>query len=185
VLLDGVKKTILSYPIDTHATLVRRDFLTSASTQIGQIKQRWPQRPIRKRVEKYGSTYTGFLRFHFTTEAAYGVGLLLFWPAALQVLRSVFATPGFPVLPVTADPSSCPFVPIFRRDIPGRSVFQAPMHISLRILHQFQITWGPKPFIFLRPCDPVVERSFPVFVDLLNTRDWSGTRFPSFRLRLS
>ena len=59
------------------------------------------------------------------TEAAYGVGLLLFWPAALQVLRSVFATPGFPVLPVTADPSGCPFVPVFRQDIPGRSVLQA------------------------------------------------------------
>jgi hypothetical protein len=37
------------------------------------------------------------------------------------------ATHGFPVPLVTADPSSCPFVPVFRRDIPGRSVFQAPM----------------------------------------------------------
>jgi hypothetical protein len=78
-------------------------------------------------------------------EAAYGVGLLLFWPAALQVLRSVFATPGFPVLPVTADPSGCPFVPVFRQDIPGRSVFQAPMDISRRIWHQFQITRGRSP----------------------------------------
>jgi hypothetical protein len=44
---------------------------------------------------------------------------------------------------------------------------------------------GAEALCFLRPCDPVVERTFPVFVDLLNIRDWSGTRFPSFRLRLS
>jgi len=63
----------------------------------------------------------------FTTEAVHGVGLLLFWPAAIQVLRSGFATHGLQVLLVTADPSGCPFVPAFRWDIPGRSVFQAPM----------------------------------------------------------
>jgi hypothetical protein len=62
----------------------------------------------------------------FATEAAYGVGLLLFWPVTFQVLRSVPVTPGFPVLRVTAEPSSCPFVPTLRRDFPGRSVFQAP-----------------------------------------------------------
>jgi hypothetical protein len=44
---------------------------------------------------------------------------------------------------------------------------------------------GPKPSVFLRPCDSVVERTFPVFVDLLNIRDWSGTRFSLFSLRLS
>ena len=61
----------------------------------------------------------------FTTEAVNGVGLLLFRPAALQVLRSGFATPGFQVLLVMADPYGCPFVPTFRRDFPGRSVIQA------------------------------------------------------------
>jgi hypothetical protein len=49
------------------------------------------------------------------------------WPAALQVLRSGFATHSLQVLRVTADPSGCPFVPAFRQDIPGRSVLQAPM----------------------------------------------------------
>jgi hypothetical protein len=44
---------------------------------------------------------------------------------------------------------------------------------------------GPKPFVSLKPCDPVVERTFPVFYDLLNIRDWSGTRFPLLRFRLS
>ena len=63
----------------------------------------------------------------FTAEAVNGVGLLLFRPAALQVLRSGFATQSFQVLRVTADPYGCPFVPFFRRDIPGRSVFQAPI----------------------------------------------------------
>ncbi len=121
----------------------------------------------------------------FTTEAANGVGLLLFWPAALQVLRSGFATHGFQVLLVTADPSGCPFLPVFRRDFPGRSVIQAPVHISRRIWLPVSVHSGPKPFVSLRPCDSVVERTFPVFFDLLNIRDWSGTRFPSFRLRLS
>ena len=33
---------------------------------------------------------------------------------------------------------------------------------------------GPKPFVSLKPCDSVVERTFPAFCDLLNTRDfWS------------
>jgi hypothetical protein len=45
--------------------------------------------------------------------------------SALQVLRSGFATPGFQVLLVTADPYGCPFFPTFRRDFPGRSVLQA------------------------------------------------------------
>lgn len=45
----------------------------------------------------------------FPAEAVNGAGLLLFRPAALQVLRSGFATHGFPVLRVTADPSGCPF----------------------------------------------------------------------------
>ena len=63
------------------------------------------------------------------TEAAYGVRLLLFWPVAFQVLRSVPATHGFPVLPFTAEPSGCPFVPTLRRDFPGRSVLQAPVPV--------------------------------------------------------
>ncbi len=63
----------------------------------------------------------------FTTEAVNGVGLLLFRPAALQVLRSGFATHGFQVLLVMADPYGCPFFPAFRPDIPGRSVLQAPV----------------------------------------------------------
>ena len=54
--------------------------------------------------------------------------------------------------------------------LPGRNVFQAPMHISLRIWHQFQITWGRSPS-FLKPCDSIAERTFPVFVDLLNIVD--------------
>jgi hypothetical protein len=56
------------------------------------------------------------------------------------------ATPGFQILPVTAKPSGCPF---FRRGgIPGRSVFQALVHISRRILHQFSENPEPKPFVF-------------------------------------
>jgi hypothetical protein len=119
----------------------------------------------------------------FAAEAAYGVGLLLFWPAAFQVLRSVPATRGFPVLPVTADPSSCPFSCL--RRIPGRSVLQAPVPIPEGAGISFRSDSGPKPSVFLRPCDSVVERTFPVFFDFLNIRDRSGTGFPSSSLRLS
>jgi hypothetical protein len=52
---------------------------------------------------------------------------LVYRPAALQVLRSGFATPGFQVLLVMADPYGCPFLPAFRPDFPGRSVLQAPV----------------------------------------------------------
>ena len=38
----------------------------------------------------------------YATEAAYGVRLLLFWPAAFPDTRPGFTTRGFPVLPVTA-----------------------------------------------------------------------------------
>ncbi|MBN1109032.1 MAG: hypothetical protein JXR66_04000 [Bacteroidales bacterium] len=33
----------------------------------------------------------------------------------------------------------------------------------------------PKLFVSLRPSDLIVERTFPVFVDLLNIRLWSMT----------
>jgi len=63
----------------------------------------------------------------FPTEAVNGVGLLLFWPVALQVLRSGFATQGFQDLLVMAGPYGCPFFPVFRPGFPGRSVIQAPV----------------------------------------------------------
>ena len=56
------------------------------------------------------------------------------------------------------------------RGIPGRSVFQAPLLISRRIWHQFQIT-GAEALRFLKPCDSIAERTFPVFVDFLNILD--------------
>jgi hypothetical protein len=43
-------------------------------------------------------------------------------------------------------------------------------------MHPYQFNSGPKPFCFLKPCDSVFERSFPVFVELLNIRYLSGTR---------
>jgi hypothetical protein len=35
---------------------------------------------------------------------------------------------------------------------------------------------GPKPFVSLKPCDSVVERTFPAFCDLLDTRDFRSLR---------
>jgi hypothetical protein len=117
------------------------------------------------------------------TEAAYGVVLLLFWPAAFQVLRSVPATLGLPVLLFISKPSGCPF---FRL----AAYFQD--EVSFRLRCTFPEGYGAgfrsllaEAIYFLRPCDSIVERTFPVFFDLPNIRDWSGTRFPLFSLRLS
>jgi hypothetical protein len=63
----------------------------------------------------------------FATEAANGVRLLLFWSAAFPDTRPGFATLGFRVLLVTAEPYGCPFSSAVRRIIPGRSVIQALM----------------------------------------------------------
>ena len=41
---------------------------------------------------------------------------------------------------------------------------------------------GAETLHFLKPCDPISERTFPVFVDLLNIHD---ARSSKFRLRLS
>ncbi len=45
-------------------------------------------------------------------------------------------THGLPVLLFTEGPSGCPFVPVFRRDFPGRSVIQAGT-VTLRIMYFF------------------------------------------------
>jgi len=84
-------------------------------------------------------------------------------------LSGIPATPGYRVLHFIASPSCCPFS--CRSRIPGRSVIQAYGAITpegFRI--RFSSIWGPKPFCFLRPCDSISERTFPVFVDLLNIR---------------
>ena len=97
----------------------------------------------------------------------------------LLLVETFSATHGFRVLPVTAEPSGCPFPCL--SVVPGRSVIQAPLPISRGILYQFQITWGRSPS-FSVPCDSIIERSFPVFADLLNILN---AKFLLFRFRLS
>jgi hypothetical protein len=46
-----------------------------------------------------------------------------------------------------------------------------PDGLYLLQLGPLQFNSGPKPICFLNPCDSVVERTFPVFIDLLNIRD--------------
>jgi hypothetical protein len=43
----------------------------------------------------------------------------------------------------------------------------------------FSGPFGAEALCSLKPCDPVFERTLPFFRDLLNTPDWSGTRFLS------
>jgi hypothetical protein len=84
-----------------------------------------------------------------------------------------------------ADPSGCPFVPAEA----GLSGTKCPSGSGAHFpedLAPVSDSSEPKLLVSLRPCDPVAERTFPVFCDLLNTRDWSGDlsaasarRFPS------
>jgi len=62
------------------------------------------------------------------------------------IRRSGFTTPGFPVLPVTAKLSSCPFSSALRLRIPGRSVIQASATGSRRIQLPFQVMPGRNPY---------------------------------------
>jgi hypothetical protein len=89
-------------------------------------------------------------------------------PAASSDTRPGSATHGFRALPVTAEPSGCPFPR--RSVVRGRSVIQALVPLSRRIRHQFQI-FRTEVLHFLKPCDLIAERTFPVFVDFLNITD--------------
>jgi hypothetical protein len=97
---------------------------------------------------------------------------LVLQPKAFRVcvLRQIL--PAVPLFPS--------FVGTFQDEVSFRLQFHFPEDLVSVSVHL-----GPKPFVSLRPCDPIVERTFPVSIDLLSTRDWSGTRFPSLRLRLS
>jgi hypothetical protein len=82
------------------------------------------------------------------------------------VVRDRFATPGVLVMPVTAQPSSFPFIRLLSR-ISGMKRRSGAAACFRRILHQFPVDPVRRPD-FLKPCDSIVERTFPVFVDLLN-----------------
>jgi hypothetical protein len=83
----------------------------------------------------------------FATEAAHGVRLLLFWPAVHPDTRPGFAAPSFRVLPVTAEPSGCPFPSAVWRMVPGRSVLQALMSSPGGDWSVSEDPW-PKPVFF-------------------------------------
>jgi hypothetical protein len=63
-----------------------------------------------------------------------------FQPAASSDTRPFSATHGFRVLPITAEPSGCPFP--CRSVIPGQSVIQALKHNFQKKNFQFQINRG-------------------------------------------
>jgi hypothetical protein len=118
----------------------------------------------------------------FRSEAACGVGLLLFWPAAFFRSLGIPATLGFQVLLFTAVPSGCPFSRFL--EIPGRSVFQAPVRVPEGSCTSFS-SFPAEAVHSLRPCDSISERTFPVFIDLPGHRLLAFTRFLYSGLRLS
>jgi len=69
--------------------------------------------------------------------------------------------------------------------LPGRSVLQAPVRISRRIRHQFQVTRGRSSLFSWGPVTQSLKERFHFSGDLLNIRDRSGTGFPLSMLRLS
>ena len=109
----------------------------------------------------------------FATEAAIGVWLLLFWPAAFIAPKRDSGNPwlsGSAFYCITFLLS----VPLptrgnFPDEVSFRHTTQSSRRQSLSYcvfclaayLH-FQFNSEPKPFCFLKPCDSIVERTFPV-----------------------
>jgi hypothetical protein len=83
----------------------------------------------------------------FATEAAYGVGLLLFWAVAFQVLRSEPATLGFQVGLFMVRPSGCPFV-LSCDGISGTKCHSGSDAHFPKDLAPVSDNFWPKPFIF-------------------------------------
>lgn len=116
----------------------------------------------------------------FAAEAANGVRLLLFWPAAWQILRSGLATLNRQTPLFTAVSSGCPFPRL--PGVPGRSVIQAYADPPRREV-QFTVLIGPKSFV---SCSPVTQSLKERFRFHRSAEHWKLPREVSwFRLRLS
>ena len=126
-----------------------------------------------------GNSSLGLVPIHRSQPRLFTMSDYCYSDRLLHMAEAFSATPGFLVVPVTAEPSGCPFPR--RGVVPGRSVFQVLLPISRRILYQFQITCD-RSHSFSVPSDSIIERSFPVFADLLNI---FNAKFLLSRLRLS
>jgi hypothetical protein len=83
--------------------------------------------------------------------------------------RPSSATHGFRVLPVTAEPSGCPFVRFeadFRDEVSFRRWCAFPGGDGI----SFSLP-GAEALNILKPCDSIIERTFLVFADLPDIRD--------------
>ena len=126
-----------------------------------------------------GNSSLGLVPIHRSQPRLFTMSDYCYSDRLLHMAEAFSATPCFLVVPVTAEPSGCPFPR--RGVVPGRSVFQVLLPISRRILYQFQITCD-RSHSFSVPSDSIIERSFPVFADLLNILN---AKFLLFRFRLS
>lgn len=97
-----------------------------------------------------------------------------------RVRDPFFATPDFLVLPVTAEPSGCPFVR-FKADFRDEVSFRRWRILPEGNCISFREP-GAEALHLLKPCDSIFERTFPVFADFLNIMN---AKFIWFRLRLS
>ena len=87
----------------------------------------------------------------------------------LLILDQFLQPNGFRVLPVTAEPSGCPFVRFdtdFRDEVSFRRWYIFPEGYCISFREP-----GAEALHLLKPCDSIIERTFPVFVDLLNIPD--------------
>ena len=95
----------------------------------------------------------------FTTEAVNDVRLLLFWPAASSDTRPVFATHGFQVQPVTAEPSGFPFFPSCDGNS-GMKCHSGAGTYFPKDIASVSVNPGPKPFIFWSPVTQSLKERF-------------------------
>ena len=95
------------------------------------------------------------------TEAAIGVRLLLFRPAASASLAICSCNPRLSGFAVYGNAFWLSFPPA-EAGVPGRSVIQAFAASTPEDFCNYQFNSGPKSVCFLIPCDPASERTLPV-----------------------
>jgi hypothetical protein len=96
----------------------------------------------------------------FATEAAIGVRLLLFRPAAFSDLSICICNPWLSGIAFYSIAILLSFFPSCD-GIPGRSVFQAYGESIPEDSRTFSGPFGAEALCSLKPCDSVSERTFP------------------------
>jgi hypothetical protein len=107
----------------------------------------------------------------YATEVAPGDWLLLFRPAAFLPPKRDSGNPGLSGITCYSITFKLSFLPILRRDFRDEVSFRHITLSPLRESQSFSVHFGAEALCSLKPCDSISERTFPVFIDLLNIHE--------------